>query len=361
MGRSRLNDSNASAPRRGLFRRRFDERWLLDVVAAVARTADPKAPGRVTQASYNAARAASPFPDAPAAQPTATLLKRSWPQALKAALEYNANEKSHLASRLKIVARRPELDESEVRAALLTIALRLGKKGKPKAGLSMMEYTAERRRLLARMKRRHGYQPGIATLPTAKRIMHATGGWKNALAIADLSLIRQAPKLRGVPAADVIELCLEMHGALPTKPELLRFARANDISISRLEDNGKRYLDRIAELRARRTAAGKWTPESPPPRRQRPDYSRPITVPASFRNSGQRRRRYNWTREQVVAAFVSLLIELDGEHPTAVRYNELSRGRLDLPSNTTIEKFGPFSELREEAKAEWIKLRRPAS
>lgn len=323
----------------GRFQARYDERTLLDVVAAVARTADPDEPAEITQRDYDAARERAGYPAAPTAKQTAARFRMPWPELVRFALAPMASPEIALGRQL---GERNEdwLDEAAVRAALKTVALRLGKKT-----LLPADYLAERERMLADARRHYRHQ-AEPLLPSEGQIVRIAGSWDEALQIAGLAPRPTVGRAHpGVPIVAALELALEAYGCLLTFRELARFAQANGFSLAKKTG---RWTDYLAELRAERTDWGKWTPAGYPPAEVRPDYAKPIRLPASF--EAVRRRRYRWTKDECVAALARLLAELGNERLTQRLYLQKRRADPDLPPLTSLQRQGGFGELVAEAR-----------
>lgn len=102
--------------------------------------------------------------------------------------------------------------------------------------------------------------------------------------------------------AEVLELCLEEFGTLAGQRDLNTFARARGISMQ-----AGSHTRAIAEMRARRDAAGKDTPRDFPPRDERPDYS----LPAAEQPDWRRRNQHGRSPESVLAEAVEFLTWLE--------------------------------------------------
>lgn len=338
---SGVSASERTAVRRsgGRFVPRYDERTLLDVVAAVARAADPDEPGGITQRDYDAARSSAGYADAPTAKQTAARFRMSWRELLAFALAPMISPEIALGRQL---GERNEdwLDEAAVRAALKTVALRLGKKT-----LRPADYLAEREAMLAeaRLAFRHQREP---LLPSEGQIERIAGGWDKALAIAGLKpRPPQTSGPTGVPIVVALELALEAHGCLLTRRELAAFAKANSFSLARRIGP---WADYVSQLRAERADFGRWTPIAPPPLAVRPDYTKPVKLPASF--APVRRRRYRWTKKECVGSLAGLLAETGSERLTQRLYQQRRRSNPDLPPLTALQRQGGFGALMAQAR-----------
>jgi hypothetical protein len=326
-------------PRSHRFQSRYDLRGLVDVVAQVARVAAPAEPERVTQRSYDSARAKAGYPDAPSARQTASRLRMSWPELVAFALRGREIEKTlgiHFGDEDE-----PHLGEEDVRSALRVVALRLRKKS-----LARADYIGERERMLAAARRRWCHRSALS-LPSANQIERIAGGWEAALTIAGLGPRPAQARSRGLEVIEALELALEAHGSLvPSRAALELFAAANNFSLARFE-TGKPWGDYLAELKARRDEWGKWTPTAAPAREVRPDYTQPIALPPEM----PRRRKKRWTREECLAALAGLLAELGArERLTQRRYQEEAKGRAELPALRSLQRYGSFTELVAEAR-----------
>jgi len=327
----------SSPARRGQFQSRYDLRGLVDVVAAVARAAEPSEPERVSQSRYDAARTSAGYPLAPSAKATAARLKMPWLEILALALDGRDVARS-LGYRFG-TEEEEWFDEEAVRAALKTVALRLGKKT-----LTPVDYRLERERVLAAAR---GHRDELA-FPTEGQVESIAGSWEAALYLAGLAERPAHPATRkGMTIVAALELCLETTGALPTKPELALWAAANGVSVAKRE-KGKSWLSYLAELKAARDEWGKWTPAGSAPREQRPDFAQvPMTTP--FASPPRHRRR--WTRDDCLEALARLLAELPSQRRLTLRaYQELARGRVDLPALSSLQRHGTFGKMVAEAR-----------
>ncbi|HLH13824.1 MAG TPA: hypothetical protein VKV16_03470 [Solirubrobacteraceae bacterium] len=315
----------------------WDLRTLLDAVAAVARAANPEEPHLTRQVDYDAARASAGYPDVPTGKQTAQRFGLAWRELLVLALD-ESRDRDKAVGYLAAEPEDDSLDESGVRLALRTIALRLGKRT-----LTGLEYRRERAEMLAAASlHRH---PIELSLPSEWQILRAAGSWDAALEIAGFERgpAPRAPK--GLALVDALELALEAIGCLPTRNELERFAAANRLSIAK----GRRgYAKELAELRARRADWGKWTPQAPPPPGQRPDWRVQVELPGNVPLVERRKRE--WTRDECIAAIRRLLAELGSERLTQRVYQQKAAGRRDLPALPSVQRHGRFIELVAEAR-----------
>jgi hypothetical protein len=313
---------------------------LVSVVALVTQSAEPKAPEKVSQRAYDAARKAAGYGDAPTAKQTAARLKLPWKEVLALALDPARSVDSVLGAR-EGEDDKPWLTSKDVCAALRIVARRLGKKT-----LKPVEYRLERKRMLDAA--RHSYRHlSELYLPTEGQIERTAGSWDEALVIAGLAPRSRATAGTGVPIVAVMELFLETFGYLPGVAQLEGFARAQGIPLAKRRQP---YADYIAELTKERAEWGKWTPKKPP-RGMKPCLTTPAPGVASLLSDatgGKRKKR--WTQEECVAALAQLL----SEWPTDKRltedaYQEVSRERADLPSLSSLQRQGgaTFRELVE--------------
>jgi hypothetical protein len=314
------------------FQSRYDIRTLVDVAHAVARQANSTAPEQVTQKQWDAARAKAGYPGAPSARQVAVRLKLSWAEVL--ALALGGGDVDKALGRRFGEDEDPYLDGDDVRTALRTVALRLNK-----SRLTAAQYVAERERILARRS------PGSEFyLPNRNQVERIAGSWDEALAIAGLGPKPRQAQRSGLAIVDALELVLEAHGCLPTRPELDRFVSANGLALARRDKPWAHYL---AELRRRRSEWGRWTPASPPALELRPDYTTPVRLPADL----PKRQKRGWAREECIAALVSLLNELPAKTRLTMRiYQTSANGRRDLPGLHALQRHAPFSEMVAEAR-----------
>lgn len=320
------------------FQPRQDLRTLAEVVAEVARAVDPDAPARVLQREWDAARANVGYPDVPRAAQIARRFQLPWAELLELVLQGHNLDQS--IGRLYGEEDDPLLGEAAIRTALKTVALRLGKKT-----LRPAEYREERQRMLdkARLSWLHGVEPVV---PSEGQVIRVAGSWDQALEIAGLALRPPDPGgQKGMAIVDALELCLETFGCLPTSHELERFGKTNGISLARRNERWGFYL---TALRQRRQDWGRWTPASPPPLNQRPDYTKP--VPGLAVAEPPRRRKMRWTKQECVDALVRLMVERPGQKLTQRAYQSASRGRDDLPSLSSLQEHDSFSALVAAAR-----------
>ncbi|MBA3734376.1 MAG: hypothetical protein H0W90_04120 [Actinobacteria bacterium] len=324
----------------GRYEARYDLRTLLDVVGAVAVVASPTAPGQISQREYDYARTRSGYADAPSGKQTAVRLKMPWRDVLALATDPTRDKDISLGQHLGD-GEEEFFDASVVKAALRTVALRLGKKT-----LLPADYLEERTRMFERASLRRGHR-SAPLLPTEGQIVRVAGSWDAALKIAGLDpRPRNKPTHQGVPIVQALELALESLGALPTQHELEIFARANGFSLAK---KSGRWGDYVAQLRVSRDDWGKWTPTGLVPREQRPDYSKPVELGASF--EPVRRRRHRWTHQECLDALVRLLAELSAsERLTQRLYQQKARADEDLPPLSSLQRHGGFGAMLVEAR-----------
>lgn len=334
----------------GRYLPRYDLRSLIEVVAAVARTADPARPQTVSQRAYDAARVKSGYPQAPPAQRTAARFNLPWRELLALALDEKKGHDWAIGKRYG-EEERPELTEEAVRAALRTIALRLDQRT-----LTPADYSGEREKMRAkaRLSWRYDRDP---RLPSEGQIVWVAGSWDAALAIAGLELRPPDPGgAKGLSRAEVLDLALDATGCLLTSHELNTFAAANGLSLEKWKKGTTSWADELTALREMRAEWGKWTPAAPPPKEHRPDYS----IPSSWlgRDAGPRRRKQRWTRDECVVAIRQVMAENPGRSLTLHAYQRAASGRLELPAVLAIQRWAPWSEMVAEARA--LSSRAPA-
>jgi hypothetical protein len=318
------------------FQSRYDLRTLVDVAAAVARVADPTEPAQVTQKQWDAARTSADSPDAPSARQVAVRLQMPWADVLALAFGPTDIDKSlghHFGAEEDSY-----LDGDDVRTALRTVALRLNKRS-----LTTTDYSDERERMLASARRRHGSE---LYLPNVNQVEHLAGSWDAALALAGLGPRPPQARRAGLMVVEVLELALCAHGCLLTKPELSRFAAANQISVANRSWRAP-WASHLAELRQRRAEWGLWTPPCPPTLGVRPDYTATVALPPDVPQRLKRR----WSREECIVALIALLDELPAKTRLTMRvYQQQASGRDDLPALHTIQRHAAFSEMVAEAR-----------
>jgi hypothetical protein len=317
---------------------------LLRGVREVASLANPATPEAVTQAAFDAARAsAAKHPGLPPAKRVTEQLGLRWRAVLEVA-HAPVGEQNRLLGVKTRVEEQDWLTEEYVASVLKLVAHRLGKDT-----LTRLEYDADRQKLLASDRARwlHGDQ---LLLPKADQIRFAVGSWTNALRIAGLKTPRErGPAAKSVSAPTHAELLDEFwkhYKVLPTKWELIAFARGNGIPYPN-EARVAFGKERATWIKARR-ADGDAVPDEPPPQAERADYSRDVGAAMP-----DRRRRRVWTDvNDCVAVVKRYLAELPrGKRPNAEEYRAWTQTQSDGgPSPKEFTQHGGWTAILERAQ-----------
>lgn len=284
-------------------------RQVNSVSLLAAQAGGSVSPETVTRRAFDDARALPGAPaDVPRAKRITEQLGRPWREVLTIA-HAPENKRSFLLSMSKKEPEQDWLTDEYVAHVLSTVARRLRKDT-----VTPGDYRVERERMLAADKRRwlHG---GKRLLPNDEQIRTACGSWDKALALAGLKRGpgRGGHKRRNVPTlVDLLERCYAAHGTLPTQRELETFA-AHGLRVPFPTMKGKKWSAAVDEWRAQRTTRGLTTPDAPPPRAPRPDYTAKVAgaLPSE-------RRQLPWTREECVSAVARHVAQLSRD----------ARGRL---------------------------------
>ena len=282
------------------FTSRYPTARLPDIVGTVALAADPDHPEIVSQRAWDAARIKTEFRDAPSARAICDRLGMSWPEVTKLA-------QTAVGERRRRVGRgggdyiADWLTPENAIAALRLVARSLGV-----TELGRDAYARERTRMLAadRPAYRHGRQ---LLLPTADQILSLLG-WPEALSAAGLSPGRAGVPTgarRAVPVIDLLDLCYDAHGTLPTKMEMRAFTTANALPYH-FEAEGRSWKEIVDEWKARRRERGEVVPDGPPPKDERPNYRKRVLPP----RPGEEKPRGYWDKNEqacveAVAAFLA--------------------------------------------------------
>jgi hypothetical protein len=312
-----------------------DQLLLLRAVREVSLQADPEAPARVSQRTFDATCQSSPsLPEVPPARSIARRLRLPWPDVLTIAHE---PPRSH-AHRLGRALTRPEQDwlgEEHIAYVLQLAARKLGADS-----VSPGEYRRERERMLAEDRRR----ARRLRLPTDDQIRLAVGGeWYRGLELAELAP-RQPHTGCGISTVELLDRCYEAHHAQPSAEELRRFARANRIPFQ--PDRKRTWNECVAAWKDGRRARGLDSPTGLPPRSQRPNYSRNVGAA----RAGERRRR-DWSHlEDCVEVVILYLEELSPRERAHKRgYQDWAAARDDAPSYSAFDAHGGWGRVRELA------------
>jgi hypothetical protein len=327
---------------------KYEPLALLLAVRRIAEESGVEVPQEISTRCWDRARDRSDdFGDAPAARRICEHLRLSWGK---------VRELAFLTGHRQRVAFGHAM--SDVTADWLTFeygafVLQLVARRLSVPTLTPVAYRAERRRMLTGRKRQ--VAPGRdLPLPTAEQLETLAGTWDDALAQAGLAS-RQGvgghrARVRPVPIVDVLDRCYASHGTEPTLRELELFARANGIPFPR-KQCGRPYSDYLRQWKDARIERGLAVPHGPPPREERPDYSRD----AGAATPNERRAKRTWTdHDEVVAWVARYLLQADGHRPTSQRaYDSWARDQGGAPWASVLQRHGGWVAVREEA---WQRL-----
>jgi hypothetical protein len=332
----------------------MEQLLLLQGVREVSERADPNAPTAVSQRSFDAARAASSFPDLPAARNIAAQLGMAWADVLHIA-HAPATARSHRLGRKQTSEEQDWLSEEYVAFVLRLVARRLGK-----SALSLRDYRLERDCMLRNDRARfiHG---GQLVLPNAEQIITRVGSWEEALRLAGMAPSQRArqdarPEHTSAPTiCDLLERFYEHYEAQPTARDLKAFASGNGIPYS--NERGVRFGEELTAWKAARKTRGLAVPEKPPPLKARADYSRDVGAA----REGER-RRHKWSdAEQCVTWMTCYLEELPATSRSTMRsYRDWTLRQDGAPAPDTLIRHGGFERIRRLAQERIRTARRPA-
>jgi hypothetical protein len=317
---------------------RYSDHELPGVVADVCRDLDLRDPRSVSQARFDAGRADAGHPQAPSAKQISARLRLPWPEVKQLAFDPKRSVDRTVGQRVG------KDDESWVTDevcifALLTVASRIG----VDTDLTPDSYKVEIERMLTADRRRylHG---GRLVMPTVGQIERRLGRWPEALIEAGLkpSEVKRFVATSGI---DAIELCLEATGCLPSLTTLVKFFELNKLALSgRI---GRRYPLQLEELRARRAAAGKWTPPGYTSPRERPDLL--CIIPGL---EGPKRLPGAFDEDRVLAAMVQFVRDRRGIPQTRRDYLNWAAKRHGAPAASSMSSGGRpgFAAYRTQAR-----------
>jgi hypothetical protein len=357
----------------------------LKAVREVSILADPERPEEVAQSAWDAAREQSAnFPKLPRAKHLAEQLGMPWPKALQVAHKPERSHGQWLAQRGDTIDRQDWLTEDYIAHCLKSVAHRLGLDF-----LSWHRYEAGRAQMLKedRASWLHG---GQLLLPTAKQICLALaqkrdrkvrvssvkdkkrsaaqseradrakgarkGGprmadtWREALEIAELK-IRSKPGGSTKTSVDAIELferCYAIYGVQPTAEEAIRFAWANRIPFN-ARTHAKGAVERWKRYRRKQ---GLEVPDRPPPRDERPDYTKDV---GAGRPSDPRAKR-SWSNIEDCLDYVVRYLEELPSGAIAARgsYRSWALQQKEAPSDPVFVKHGGWSKVLGLAQAKLL-------
>jgi hypothetical protein len=322
----------------------FEPLVLLHVVRDVARSSPADEPRRISTRSWDAARELSErFVGVPAARRICEHLRLSWEKIRELAVMSGHAQRVALGHALG-GEQADWLTKEYGCFALRLIARRLGA-----ATLTPGQYRAARRAMLGSDRGRRSIARCVP-IPTAEQIEALAGSWDEALAYAGLAPRRglggHHARVGPVPIVEVLDRCYEHHGTEPTPTELVLFARANGIPFPRKE-RGRPYISYVKEWKHGRSARGLDVPDGPPPKSERPDYSRDVGAALS----GESRAKSAWSDHDEVLAWVArYLVELKPRERASQRaYDAWARQHNGAPWASVLERHGGWVAVRKEA------------
>jgi hypothetical protein len=345
----------------------------LKAVREVSLLVDPDEPEKVSQRAWDEAREQSSVSKLPRAKRLAEQLAMPWPKVLQVAHEPEKSYPQWLAQRGDTIDRQDWLTEDYIAHCLKSVAYRLGVDY-----LSGDRYDSEREQMLKEDRARwlHG---GQLLLPTAKQIRTAlaqkrerkarsgskqakektkagrargprmAGAWREALEIAGLKTRRKpGTQKTSVDAIELFERCYAVYGVQPTAEEAIRFAWAN-----RIPFNAKQAKGAVGRWKRYRRKQGLGVPDKPPPRDQRPDYTKDV---GAGRPSDPRAKR-NWSNiEDCLPHVVRYLEELPpGAVAARGSYRSWEIRQKDAPADRSFQQHGGWSKMLSLAQAKLLK------
>ncbi len=321
-----MSDTRPQASR---FQTKYSDAQLLDAVREVIELCGGE---HVSQRQFNACRAGAGHPDLPRADSICVRLGVIWAKLQELATKQGASQAIAFGRRSSSSDGGEWITDEQIAFALRLIAKKFGQ-----TSITSAEYRRGRADVIRRANT-------DALLPDEEQIMGRVGSWTRALELGGLSDPdgdRQDRRNRKLYRA--LDLCLEHHGAIPSRNNLKKFAIVNRVF---LPDNYTPYADALARWRADRTARGLETPEYEPHARPRPDYGRRV-----IQGRTGRIRSGHWTEERAIAAVKQFLdSRRPGEPTTRKAYVNWSKGNRDAPSVSMIDKkFGGFARVRDLA------------
>ncbi len=184
-------------------------------------------------------------------------------------------------------------------------------------------------------------------LPNAGTITTRMGSWEQALASAGIEepaptsgLHRHAGGAR--PHAELLDACIDAIGCLPSRRYFAEWCKRMDEPLGRASES---WSQTVKAVRALRNASGKWTPQSG----LSADLCPPLPDPVEAEDGSRSRRRQRRTREEAIASLRRYGAEHLKGRPTQADYRACCAKDPLLLAPGTLEKFGKFQELCQEA------------
>jgi hypothetical protein len=338
---------------------KFESEWRLwelpELLRQMALTLRPDDPTGLSMRAFDAGRIRAEWPDAP----TAAALRRRLGGPEWANLISLCVAPSQTGERFRLLSRWLELAQRDFSDREVGEALRLVARLRGRETLREGEYAEARLHLIQRTRRTRAQ--GKLVLPTLGQVRRDKT-WTAALSVAGLP----HPEVRGwadydretgLSTADLMEACLEVHGAFASRADLELFARANRLAMA-YERPVQKQAEARAEVVARRAEQGLAAPVGLPAAKDRPDYGRrvdPVRIPERFRIAA----REPHSQERCVDALRAFLKQLpSGLIPNVQLYAEHARRTPRAPVNDVFRKFGGFHALRDLALERHVMSRR---
>lgn len=189
------------------------------------------------------------------------------------------------------------------------------------------------------------------SVPEAHRDTSTAGAWAQALKLAGLeSEPQRTPAVVASSTVELLERCFAAHGTEPSALELRRFARANRIPWT--PDRHRSWLESLAAWKDTRRAQGLHVPTGPPPRTERPAYSRDVGAA----RAGERRRA-DWTSLDACVEHVLAYLEQlpPGGRSTKKSYNDWALAAPGRPAYSAFGQHGGWGRLRRIAHARMLR------
>jgi hypothetical protein len=332
---------------------------LLQGVCEVSLLAEPSEPTRVTQRTFDAARAhSSEFPDLPAARQIAAELRWLWQEVLAVAHE-PPEKHGLLLGRKNTEPEQDWLTEDYVASVLKRVARRLGTPGaEPAATVTPGAYRVEREAMLRR-DRAHWLHGRKLLLPTDEQIKVAVGDWDTALRLAGLKTDVRPPRAIHqviLTRVEVMERFYDHYEEQPTQVGLNAFARGNKLPMS--GEGGRLYSEAINEWRQQRRDSGLPEPRAVKRVGGRGADGRPAKAPDYSKDVGAARpgeylHRGKWSNADACAEWVARYIASlgPGEWSTKNGYENWARQRPEAPDSFQFWRHGGWGPVRQLAQA----------
>jgi hypothetical protein len=364
----------------------MDPRLLLPAMREVSLLVDPERPTKITQRAFDDTRTQSVVPNLPRAKRIVEQLnakrdkRLTWARALQ--LAHKPEREQIKTTSTQNTNARTWLTEDQIIYALRYVAIRLDTKGFTRAAyeneLEKMRSESipvddwrlpsgqQIVRALARKlrQREHALAVGLRVRQPPKKKSSMTvkaapptkgkrqeisqeNAWKAALEMAGLQQVERAylPS-PSVSTIELLERCFAKHKTQLTRDEAREFARANNIPYS-FERQKLGWGESVIAWKKRLEARRIVPPKGPPPRAQRPDYTRNVGAGRPVKT-----RRVGWTDLDACLADVRPYLEQlpAGEHSTRGGFQRWleAQGRTP-PSRDAFKKHGGWNHVRRRA------------